>query len=87
MVSLHDAIKAHRKAAAWRWAGARLSRVGRPAPSGPRRSLGDAVRIDEDARRALGEERRPVGYPCMATLHQEQRRIESARPHWSEVPA
>ena len=85
---LFDAVKRARTGDALRYAGARLSTVGRRVvPSGRRIRLGDAVRIDEDARRVLQKERRPVGYPSMATLRQDWDRQLATRPHWSEVSA
>lgn len=88
MVSIHAAVKAKRTADALRYAGARMSTVGRRVVVSARRTpLGDAVRLDDDARRILGEERRPVGFPCMATLRQAQRDERNARPHWSEAMA
>ena len=56
---LFDAVKRARTADALRYAGARLSTVGRRVvPSGRRIRLGDAVRLDDDARRFLSSERR-----------------------------
>lgn len=83
---LFAAVKARRTADALRYAGARMSTVGRRVVvTGRRMPLGEAVRLDDDARRILRQERSPVGYPCMATVRQAQGDEMAARPHWSEV--
>ena len=81
---LHAAIREARRADAWRWAGARLSRVGRIPGTGPRRRLGSSVRIDDDARCFLRNER-AVLPTTMADVRLEAARIHNNRPHWTEA--
>jgi hypothetical protein len=83
---LFESVKRKRTGDALRYAGARMSTVGRRVvPSGRRQRLGAAVRLDDSARSALVRERRQ-DFRGMADVRRELARLHEAG-HWSEAAA
>ena len=81
---LFEHVKRVRTAEALRYAGARMSTVGRRVVSSGRRvALGAPVRLDEDTRRIVSLDRRQ-GFGTMADVRREGAAAR-ARVHWSEV--